>query len=73
MGHLLGASCGYRKPFRVPRSGSRSLQIKPDSVRPTDHPTVRFFFRPDSGSRKRNSSRRNVKKEVQISDIALVE
>ncbi len=44
MGPLLGASCGYRKTFRGPRTGSRSLQIRPDSVHPTDHPSVRFFF-----------------------------
>ena len=44
MGHLLGASCGYRKPFRGPRSGSRSLQIRPKSVRPSGHPFASFFF-----------------------------
>ena len=50
MGHLLGASCGYRKPFRVPRSGSRSLQIGPESVRPSIRRSVHisvpteFFF-----------------------------
>ena len=74
MGHLLGASCGYRKPFRGPRSGSRSLQIRPNSVRPSPvHPSASFFFRADFGSRKWNSSRRNEKKDVQKSDIALVE
>ncbi len=48
MGHLLGASCGYRKPFRGPQSGSRSLQIRPDSVRPSGHPSIRnvFFLEP---------------------------
>ncbi len=44
MGHLVGASCGYRKTFRGPRSDSRSLQIKPKSVRPAIHPPARFFF-----------------------------
>ena len=72
MGHILEASCGYRKPFRVPRSGSRSLQIGPESVRPSGHP-YEFFFRADSGATKWNCSRRNVKKDVQKSDIALVE
>ena len=71
MGHLLGASCGYRKPFRGPRTGSRSLQIEPNSVRPTIHP-YEFFFRADSGATKWNSSRRNEKKDVQKSDIALI-
>ena len=41
MGPLLGASCGYRKTFRGPRSGSRSLQIRSNSVHPT---SVRVFF-----------------------------
>ena len=45
MGPLLGASCGYRKTFRGPRTGSRSLQIRPDSVRPSVHP-YEFFFEP---------------------------
>ena len=72
MGHLLGASCGYRKTFRGPRTGSRSLQIRPDSVRPSGHP-YEFFFRADFGSRKWNCSRRNEKKDVHKSDIALVE
>ena len=50
MGHLLGASCGYRKTFRGPRSGSRSLQIRPNSVSPSVHPYVRtkIFFEPIS-------------------------
>ena len=50
MGHLLGASCGYRKTFRGTRTGSRSLQIRPNSVRPSVHPYVRtnFFFEPIS-------------------------
>ena len=43
MGHLLGASCGYRKPFRGPRTGSRSLEIRPDSVRPYIRPCEIFF------------------------------
>ena len=72
MGPLLGASCGYRKTFRGPRSGSRSLQIRPKSVRPSGHPPVRFFFRADFGARKWNSSRGNEKKDVQKSDIALI-
>ena len=48
MGHLLGASCGYRKPFRGPRTGSRSLQIRPDSVHPAIRPIrpYDFFFEP---------------------------
>ena len=48
MGHLLGASCGYRKTFRGPRSGSRSFQIRPNSVRPSVRPSVTydFFFEP---------------------------
>ena len=48
MGPLLGASCGYRKTFRGPRSGSRSLQIRPDSVRPSVRPAIRnvFFLEP---------------------------
>ena len=48
MGHLLGASCGYRKTFRGPRTGSRSLQIRPNSVRPSIRPSdvVVFFFEP---------------------------
>ena len=75
MGHVLGASCGYRKTFRGPRSGSRSLQIRPKSVRPSGHPSVRvvFFSGADFGATKWNSSRRNEKKDVQKSDIALVE
>ena len=75
MGHLLGASCGYRKPFKGPRSGSRSLQIRPKSVRPSVRPAIRprrFFSGADFGSRKWNSSRRNEKKDVQKSDIALI-
>ena len=37
-------------------------------------PTIRtIFFRADSGATKWNSSRRNEKKDVQKSDIALVE
>ena len=48
MGPLLGASCGYMKTFRGPRSGSRSLQIRPKSVRPSVHPYVTFFFEPIS-------------------------
>ena len=74
-GHLLGASCGYKKNFRGPQSGSRSLQIRPDSVRPSVHPSIHpydFFFRADSGATKWNCSRRNVKKDVQKSDIALI-
>ena len=46
MGHLLGASCGYRKTFRGPRSGSRSLQIRLKSVRTSVHPSASFFFLP---------------------------
>ena len=74
MGQLFGASCGYRKTFRGPRSGSRSLRIKPDSVRrpPAIRPR-RFFSGADFGSRKWNSSRGNEKNDVQKSDIALVE
>ena len=46
---------------------SRSGQIL--SVRPSDD---RIFFRADSGATKWNSSRRNEKKDVQKSDIALI-
>ena len=59
-GSLLGV-------FEVVHGGSRSGQIL--CIRPT----VRFFFRADSGATKWNSSRRNEKKDVQKSDIALVE
>ena len=45
MGPLLGASCGYRKSFRGPRSGSRSLWIRPISVRPSGVRNV-FFLEP---------------------------
>ena len=72
-GHVLGASYGYRKPFRSPRSGSRSLRIRPESVRTTsDVRPQRFFSGADFGARKWNSSRRNEKKDVQKSDIALI-
>ena len=46
MGHLLGASCGYRKTFRGPRSGSRSLQIRSNSVRRPTSVRVVFFLEP---------------------------
>ena len=48
---------------------SRSGQILCDrpSVRPYE-----IFFRADFGSRKWNSSRRNEKKDVRKSDIALI-
>ena len=71
MGHFVGASCGYRKTFRGPRSGSRSLQIRPKSVRPYIRPTD-FFFRADFGARKWNSGRRNEKKDVQKSELVTV-
>ena len=66
MGHLLGASCGYRKPFRGPRSGSRDLQIRPDSGHPAKRPSVtyEFFFRADSGATKWSYSRRDEKKDA---------
>ena len=53
---------------------SRSGQILcgHPSVRPSIHP-YEIFFRADSGATKWNSSRRNEKKDVQKSDIALVE
>ena len=49
--------------------------LTPDQVKicPPVHPTTEFFFRADSGATKWNCSRRNVKKDVQKSDIALVE
>ena len=51
---------------------ARSGQIL--SARPSVHPSIRTkFFRADSGATKWNSSRRNEKKDVQKSDIALVE
>ena len=50
---------------------SRSGQIL--CARPPVHPSVRIFFRADSGATKWNCSRRNEKKEVKKSDIALVE
>ena len=75
MGHILGASCGYRKTFRGPRSGSRSLQIKPDSVRPSVRTSDRtkFFFEPISDQENGILVEETGKKDVQKSDIALVE
>ena len=45
MGHLLGASCGYRKPFRVLEvvpGASRSGQIL--CIRPSVRPSARVVF-----------------------------
>ena len=52
-------------------SAKLSLSICPP-VRPSIHP-YEFFFRADSGATKWSSGRRNEKKDVQKSDIALVE
>ena len=74
MGHLLGASCGYRKTFRSPRSGSRSLQIRPKSVRPSGHPAIRnvFFLEPIFVQENGILVEETRKKDVQKSDIALI-
>ena len=44
MGHLLGASCGYRKPFRGPRSGSGPEPPDQLKICAPVHPFVTFFF-----------------------------
>ena len=63
-GRLLGV-------LGVVHGASRSGQTL--SVHPYVHPFASFFFRAVFGATKWNCSRRNVKKDVQISDIALVE
>ena len=74
MGHLLGASCGYRKTFGGPRSGSRSLRIRPNSVRPPVHPYVRIFFSSRFWSnemelRSKKREKRRLKKRYCVSRV----
>ena len=70
MGPLLRASCGYRKPFRGPRSGSRSLQIESEYVRP--YICSRLFFLDLILDQENGILVEETRKNVQKSDIALI-